>query len=796
MLVPVSWLKDYVDINIDEKELADRLTMSGSHVDSIINKDKGIKNVVVGQIKKIWQHPNADKLVVTTVDIGSKEVQIVTGAKNISEGDYIPVSLVGAKLADGTKIKKGKLRGEVSEGMMCSLIELGKDEQLLPESEKLGIHILKKPYPLGIDINEVIDLEGYVIEFEITPNRPDCLSIVGMARETAATLNSDMKQREIKIEKETGDISEYLDGVEIEDKELCRRYYAKVVKNVKIEPSPQWMQNRLMDCGMRPINNIVDITNYVMLEYGQPLHAFDARMIDNKKIIVRRANIDEKITTLDSVERKLNDSMLVIADENKAIALAGVMGGENSEIVEDTNAIIIESANFNGRNVRLTAKEVGLRTEASSKYEKDLDPGLSEIAALRVCQLIEMLGAGEVVKGYYDERDKDYQDKVVTLNPANANKLLGSDIPTEKMVEILNKLELRAELKDGIINTVVPTFRQDINIETDLIEEVGRIYGFHNIEPKPLLGALTKGDKSTLRNIEDVIKDVLTGAGLNEITTYSFISPKAYDKICLPEHSMKRKSVKLLNPLGEDYSVMRTTLIPNSLEVLSKNYKHGVEKAYVYEVGKIFIQKGEVASLPYEASTVTIGMYKDVDFYKLKAVVELVLERLGIKDYEYEPEKQHKSFHPGRTGSIVKGNHVLGILGEIHPSVLKNYGMKERAYVAELDIEMLALLSNMKKKYTPLPKYPAISRDIAVVVSDDVLVKDIEKVINNNGGKLVESVALFDIYKGSQIPEDKKSVAYSIKYRSYEKTLTDDDIAKVHQKILDSLERELGASQR
>lgn len=796
MLVPVSWLKDYVDIDIDAKELANKLTMSGSHVDSLIDKDKGIKKVVVGKIKKIIKHPNADNLVITTTDVGDTELQIVTGAKNIKEGDYIPVALVGARLPGGIKIKKGKLRGEVSEGMMCSMSELGIDQQCIPEDEKHGIHILNKEYPLGTDIKDVLNLKGHVIEFEITPNRPDCLSIVGMAREAAATLNKKMNIREINIEKEAGDIKEYLEGVQIIDNDLCKRYYAKVVKNVKIGPSPAWMQSRLIDCGMRPINNIVDITNYVMLEYGQPLHAFDAKMIADKKIIVRRAKDNEEITTLDNAKRKLNNSMLVIADNQKAVALAGIMGGENSEITSDTNAIIIESANFNGRNIRLSAKELGLRTEASSRFEKDLDAGLSEIACLRVCQLIEMLGAGEVVKGHYDACDDKFEEKIVVLNPANANKLLGSEIRTDKMLEILNSLELKSELKDGIIHSIVPSFRQDINIEADLIEEVGRIYGYHNIETKPLIGTLTKGEKSTLRTIEDLIKDFLTGVGLNEITTYSFISPKAYDKICLPEGSIKRNSVKLLNPLGEDYSVMRTTLIPNVMEVLSRNYKYGVEKASIYEIGKLFIPKGEVVSLPYEASTVTLGMYGKGDFYQLKSVVDLLLSRLGIEGYEYEPEKQHKSFHPGRTGNIIKSNHVLGIIGEIHPNVLSNYGMKERVYIAELDIEMLALLSNMNKKYKELPKYPAITRDIALVVNDDIMVKEIEKVIIENGNKLVESVTLFDIYKGSQIQADKKSVAYSIKYRSYEKTLTDEDITSVHQKILDALADKLDAKLR
>ncbi|RKD32535.1 phenylalanine--tRNA ligase subunit beta [Thermohalobacter berrensis] len=797
MLVPVKWLKDYVNIDIDTKELADRLTMSGSHVESIKYVDEGVEKVVVGKIVKIEEHPNADKLVVTTVDVGNEQLQIVTGAKNIKEGDYVPVALVGAKLPIGLKIKKTKLRGIESYGMLCSLQELGIDEDLIPKEFKDGIYILDKEYQLGKDIKEVLGLKGEIIEFEITPNRPDCLSIIGMARETAATLGKKLSYPEITIKDETDDIKDYLYGIEVEDDKLCRRYYGRVIKDIKVGPSPLWLQMKLIEAGLRPINNIVDITNYVMLELGQPLHAFDLDKIEENKIIVRRAKDGEKIITLDDEERKLDETMLVIADGKKPVAIAGVMGGANSEVTRETKTILIESANFNGRNVRLTSRKVGLRTEASSRFEKDLDPNLADKACNRVCQLIEEIGAGKVVKGYIDINNEPKKVHEVTLRPKRVNKLLGVEIDTEKMIEILNNLELKAEKIENKIHVKVPTFRQDVEIEADLIEEVGRIYGFHIIEKKPLTGTLTRGEKSRERKIEDLIKTTLTGMGLNEITTYSFISPKAYDKINLPEHSIKRNCVEIMNPLGEDYSVMRTTLIPNMLDVLSRNYNYGISKAWAYEIGNIFIPKSvPVKSLPYEIKTLCIGMYGSSDFFDIKGVLESVLNKLGINNHEYIREENYNTFHPGRTASIVYGNNVLGVVGEIHPDVLENYGIDERIYVAEIDLEIVAYLANLKREYKPLPKYPAITRDIAVVVDKELMVKEIEQIIWENGKGLVEDAKLFDIYTGEQIPEGKKSVAYSITYRSHEKTLRDKEVNEIHEKIIKKLEDNLGASLR
>lgn len=797
MLVPIKWLKEYVDIDIDTKELADKLTMSGSHVDSIENIDKGVENVVVGKIIEIKDHPNADKLVITVVDVGEEKIQIVTGAKNIKAGDYIPIALVGAKLPGGMKIRKGKLRGVESCGMLCSAEELGIDTNLIPKELKDGIYILDKEYPLGKDIKEVMGLYGEVVDFEITPNRPDCLSIIGMARETAATFSKKLKLPKIEIKEETDNINNYINGITVEDKELCRRYYARVVKDIKVEPSPMWLQRRLIEAGVRPINNIVDITNYVMLELGQPLHAFDLDKLEDKKIIVRRAKEKEKITTLDEVERNLDTSMLVIADGKKPVAIAGVMGGEDSEVSENTKTILIESANFNGRSVRLTSRAVGLRTEASSRFEKDLDPNLADIACNRVCQLIEEIGAGKVIGGYIDVHGDRPKSTKIALRPERVNALLGVEIEVNEMVDILNRLEIKCETIDEKIETQIPSFRQDLEMEADLIEEIGRIYGFDKVEPEPLKGALSRGQKSRYRQIEDKVKNILTGLGLNEIMTYSFISPKVYDKINLPEDSIKRRFVEIMNPLGEDYSVMRTTLIPNMMEVLTRNYKYGIESVLVYEIGNTFIPKEiPVKQLPFENKVLCVGMYGNVDFFDIKGTIDSLLTSLGITGYEYIREENHTTFHPGRTANIIIENHVLGTIGEIHPDVLENYGIKERVYIAELDLIIIAYLANMERKYRPLPKYPAITRDIALVVDNDVMVKEIGKVIWENSKGLVESVKLFDVYTGNQIPEGKKSVAYSIIYRSYERTLTDEEINVVHDNIVERLQEKLNAELR
>lgn len=797
MLVPVKWLRNYVEFDIDTKELAEKLTATGSHVETIESVDKGVENVVVGKILKIERHPDADKLVITSIDVGDEQLQIVTGANNISEGDIVPVAKVGAKLPGGVKIKKGKLRGIESYGMLCSADELGIADSVIPKEQKDGIFILKGNYKLGTDIREELSLVGEVMEFEITPNRPDCLSIIGMARETAATLGEHLKAPVVRINNEEGNISEYLNGIEVEDSSLCKRYYAKAIKNVEIKESPLWMQTRLMEAGVRPINNIVDITNYVMLEYGQPLHAFDLDTLKGKKIVVRNAKDGEAIKTLDGTDRKLDPSMLVIADESDPVAIAGVMGGFDTEVTEKSKNILIESANFKGRSVRLTSKKLGLRSEASTKFEKGLDPEVAQVACERVCQLIEEMGAGIVIGGAIDVYENKVERRTIKLPQEKITKMIGKEIEKEKVLEILDELEIPTEYKDGVYESQIPTFRNDLEIPADLVEEIARIYRFDNIGFAPLVGTLTRGEKSKTRQLEDIAKEVLYGIGLNEMMTYSFISPKTYDKIALPENDPKRNYIKLRNPLGEDYSVMRTTLIGNTMDVLSRNYNHGVESAKVFEIGNTFIPKQlPVTELPTEKRLLSLGMYGDADFFSLKGVVEELLDRLGINEKEYQAVTDNTTFHPGRTANIVVGDTVIGIIGEIHPDVLENYDMKERCLIGELDFEAIVELSNLEKKYDPLPKYPSMVRDIALLIDEDVPVREIEKVILANGKGIVERIELFDVYKGDQVAEGKKSVAYSIVYRSSEKTLTDEEVVKVHDKILSELGEKLNAALR
>lgn len=797
MLLPMKWLKDYVNIDLDSKEFSDKLTLTGSHVESIIPLDKGIKKVVVGKILNIEKHPNADKLVITTTDVGEEKLKIVTGASNIKEGDYVPVALVGARLPGGIKIKKGKLRGEESFGMLCSLGELGISDSVIPKEQRDGIFILDKEYPLGTDIKDILGLNGDVIELEITPNRPDCLSVVGMAREACATFDKEIKYPEISIKNGEESISDYVKDIEILDKDLCNRYYAKVIKDVKIESSPLWLQTRLMEAGMRPINNIVDVTNYVMLEFGEPIHAFDLDKIKDKKIIVRRALDSEKITTIDSVERKLNPSNLVIADSEKPIAIAGVMGGLDSEVTSGTETILIEAANFNDKNVRLTSKSLNLRTEASARFEKGIDPNLCEIACNRVCQLIEEIGAGKVVGEYIDDYIEKAIEKVITLRTDKVNRLLGTNIDKNDMIDILEGLELKVEEKEECLKVTVPTFRLDLEAEVDLIEEIGRIYGFHNIKNEPLRGALIRGEKSYDKVVEDKVKSILEGLGMNEIMTYSFVSPKVYDKIKLSEDSEKRKCIKIMNPLGEDYSVMRTTLIPNAMDVLARNYNYGVERAFIYEIGNIFIPKElPIKKLPIERKMLSLGMYGDVDYYYIKGVVDTLLERLGILKCKYLREENHPSFHPGRTANIIYKDKVLGVIGEIHPDILENYHIKERVYISELDFDTIIEIANLERQYKPLAKYPAITRDLAIVLDREILVKDIEEKILENGEGLIEKVDLFDVYMGKQIPEDKKSIAFSVTYRSSERTLKDEEVTKVHNNIISKLEETFEANLR
>ncbi|EQK78044.1 phenylalanine--tRNA ligase, beta subunit [Clostridioides difficile CD113] len=721
MLVSLKWLRDYVDIDMDVKEFADKMTMTGTKVETIDYYGEEIENILVGKILEIKQHPNADKLVVTKVDIGDKVVQIVTGATNISEGDYIPVAVNGSKLPGGVEIKQTDFRGELSDGMMCSAAELGIDEHYIEEYKRGGIYILdhEDSYELGKDIKDVLGLKDALIDFELTSNRPDCKCMMGIAREAAATIGTKVKYPEIEV-KESDEEIDF--KVEIDNPDLCRRYVARMVTDVKIEPSPYWMQRRLTEAGVRPISNIVDITNFVMLELGQPLHAFDINQVETGRIVVRNAKDGEKLVTLDDVERTLDKDMLVITNGEKSLGLAGVMGGANSEITSNTKTVLFESANFKPENIRMTAKKVGIRSEASSRNEKDLDPNLAEIAANRAAQLVEMLGAGKVLKGVVDVYPNKPEPKKLVVNPQRINHLLGVDVPMEQFVGILESLEFKCNLvANDKLEIDVPSFRTDMEQEADVWEEIARIYGFENIPSVQLEGNTTAGIKTSKQKFMDALKDNSTAVGLNEILTYSFVSPKGVDKIRVPEGNAKRNFVKLLNPLGEETSVMRTTLIPNMLDVLSTNVSHKIEEVSAFECGHIFIPQD--SELPKEENRMCVGMYgKDVDFFALKGTIETILVNVGFKGYEIEPQDNNTTFHPGRCAKIVYNNKYVGTLGELHPDVIENYNLGQRVYVAEIDIDFVFDNSDRTKNYVPLPKYPSTSRDIALIVKDDVFV--------------------------------------------------------------------------
>lgn len=794
MLVPLKWLRDYVDIDMDVKEFADKMTMSGSKVEKVEYFGEEIENVVVGKILEIKQHENADKLVVTKVDVGTEVVQIVTGANNISEGDYIPVALHGAKLPGGVKIKNGKLRGEVSQGMMCSTDELGIESHFVGEKSKGGIWILdyEDSYELGKDAREVLGLEDALIEFEITSNRPDCRCILGIAREAAATLGKEVKYPKVEV-KESDEEIDF--NIKIENPDLCRRYTARMVKDVKIEESPYWMQRKLVEAGIRPINNIVDITNYVMLEMGQPMHAFDYSQVSTGEIVVRNAEEGEKFTTLDDTERTLDKDMLVITNGERSLALAGVMGGANSEVTDKSTHILFESANFKPENVRATSKKLGLRTESSSRFEKGVDQELAEQAVNRAAQLVEMLGAGRVLKGIVDEYPTKSEQETIVVNSDRINRLIGIDISADEMIKILETLEFKCELESGNnIKITVPNFRLDMVQEADFVEEIARMYGYDRIPTLELEGNPTVGMKTNKQKYRDVIKNTATSLGLNEILTYSFVSPKGVEKINEPKDSKKNDFVEILNPLGEETSVMRTTLIPNMLDVISTNISHRVDGFGAFEYGNIFEKSAEE---PKQSERLCLGLYgKNEDFFAIKGIVETILGESGLSGYEIEPENNNTTFHPGRCAKIVYNNIYIGVLGELHPDVIENYDLGQRVYIAEIDADFVFANSNRTVLYQPLPKYPSTSRDIALVVKDSVYVKQIDDIIRANGKGLVEDFKLFDVYTGDQIENGYKSIAYSITYRSKEKTLTDEDVSKVHDKILSELSEKLDANLR
>lgn len=794
MLVPLKWLRDYVDIDIDTQEFADMMTMTGSKVEKVDFFGKETNGVEVCKILEIEQHPDADRLKVTKVEVANGEIlQIVTNATNIKVGDYVPVARISAVLPGDFKIKKGKLRGVLSEGMFCGAEELTIPSAFVEYHKKDGIYILdhQDSFELGMDVRDVLGINDALIEFEITSNRPDCRSIIGIAREAAVTLGKELKYPEIKVQACDEEMSFEIDI----QTDLCKRYCGRVVKDVKVGPSPYWMQRKLIEAGMRPISNIVDITNYVMLELGQPLHAFDLDDIKYNKMTVKMAEEGEKFTTLDGVERTLTSDMLVIGNQDKTLDLAGIMGGENSEIKDTTTSIFIEGASFAKENIRATSKKLGLRTEASSRFEKGIDINLAEEAVNRACQLIEELGCGTVLNGMLDYYPQKEEVQKVTVNPVRINKLLGVNVPMDQFINILESLEFKCNLVSSeVLELEVPTFRLDITEDADILEEIARIYGYNNIPSASLEGNATAGVKTDKQKFIDNVKSNSIACGLNEILTYSFVSPRGVDKINLPANDEKRNFVKIMNPLGEETSVMRTTLIPNMLDVISTNISHKVEEVSAFECGNTFIpQEG----LPIETKKYCVGMYgKEVDFFVLKGVIESVLNNVGLKGYEIEPETTNLTFHPGRCAKIVYNNIYIGTFGELHPDVIENYNLGQRVYVAEINIDTVFENLNLTKSYNPLPKYPSTSRDIALIVKDEVFVKQIEDIIKANGEDLVESYKLFDVYKGAQIEEGHKSIAYSITYRSKDKTLTDEDVAKVHEKILSELSEKLNANLR
>ena len=802
MKASIEWLKDYSDIDVSTKDLADILTMTGSKVETIEEKGEDIKNVVVGKILEIEKHPNADRLVVTKIDIGNGEkLQIVTGADNIKVNDIVPIAKDGAELPGGKKIKTGKLRDVDSQGMMCSVGELGLDIENYPGQIEHGIMILDNKYEknLGEDITEVLKLKESVLDFEITCNRPDCFSIEGLGREVAVSLDKKFKNPHRNIDELKIGNKNSIEGltVNIEEPNLCYRYIARVVKNVKVKQSPEWLVKRLNACGIRAINNIVDITNYVMLEMGQPLHAFDINSIAGKQITVRRAKADEKIVTLDGVERTLNNDMLVIADKDKPVAIAGVMGGENSEIEADTNTVVFESAVFYGGSVRKTAKAVGLRTEASSRYEKGLSPENTFRAINRAIELVELLEAGDPVDGMIDVYPTKQKINKIKLDVNRINNLLGINLSKEDMIDILEKLEIKVE-NDVIIP---PYFRTDIEQLADVAEEILRIYGYDKLETTLINAETTLGGKNKEQTIKDNVSEYLVAKGFSEIYTYGFISEKDLIKCNIDkEDNLFKQTVKIKNPLSEDYTIMKTTPIPTLLQVLQSNNNYKNKNVKVFELAKTYknvsekIEKGE---LPEENTVLTIGMYGEKeDFYTLKGVVENVLEVAGVKKYDLFKDEENKLYHPGRCASLKVGNDIFASLGELHPLVAENYNLNDRVLIAEINIDKIVKYARFNKKYVEIPKYPAVERDIAMVVDEAVEVGQIERIITKKAKKMLEEINLFDVYRNEKLGENKKSVAYSLKFRLSDRTLTDEEVNTTMQEIIAALEKELNAELR
>ena len=799
MLLSRKWLNEFVPVDVDDRTFAEDMTLSGSKVEITEIEGEEISNVVVGRVVEIKRHENSDHMWICQVDVGEEApIQIVTGAQNVSQGDLVPVAKHNSTLPGGVKITKGKLRGEKSNGMLCSYKELGMTDNDWPYSIVDGIFLLNSDPDLkakdlkpGDDIRTAIGLDDHVVEFEITPNRPDCLSVIGLAREAAVTYGKTMAKHEPVVKGGgVGNLTELLD-VETPATDLCPRYTARMVRNVKIGPSPKWMRDRLRASGVRPINNIVDITNYVMLEYGQPMHAFDYRYVNGGKIVVRRAEDGETLTTLDGNVRQLNSSMLVIADEHRAVGLAGIMGGENSEIVEDTVDVVFESANFNGTSIRRTALALGMRTEASAKFEKGLDILNTLPAVNRACELVEMLGAGEVLDGTIDILNFVPQPKQLKLRADKINALLGTDIDAAEMCRILQELGFGV---DGDIITV-PSWRGDVEHYSDLAEEVARFYGYNQIPTTAMTGVTTRGGYSPEQMLERSLGTVCRSLGYDEIITYSFISPTYYDKIRLPEDSPLRKSMKIMNPLGEDTSIMRTTVMPSMLEILTRNYNYRNKEAHLYELGRTYFERED--GMADEPKHLSLGVYgPEESFFTLKGAVETILDSIRAEDVTYVAEKSDPSYHPGRCAKVYVNGQEVGTLGQIHPLVAANYGVDAELYYADLKFDALFASRGADPEYQPLPKFPAVTRDIAVLVDKAVTVGAMESSIQAAAKGLLKDVTLFDIYEGAKLPTGKKSVAFNLVLRADDRSLTAQEADDEGNLVLERLKKDFDAMLR
>ena len=805
MRTSLEWIRSMVpELSCTAQEYMDAMTLSGSKVEGYEELDADLEKIVIGQIEKIEKHPDADKLIICQVNVGTGEnIQIVTGAPNVKEGDKVPVVLDGGRVAGGhdgkktpggVKIKKGKLRGVESFGMMCSIEELGSTKDMYPEAPEYGIYIFPEDAVVGADAVEALGLHNSVFEYEITSNRVDCFGIIGLAREAAATFRKEFHPPVVTATGNNEDVNDYV-KVSVEDTKLCPRYTARVVKNIKIAPSPEWMQRRLAAQGIRPINNIVDITNYVMEEYGQPMHAYDLDTIAGHQIVVKRAEKGQKFVTLDGQERTLNDSVLMICDGEKAIGIAGIMGGENSMITDDVKTMLFEAACFDGTNIRLSSKKVGLRTDASGKFEKGLDPNNAIEAMNRACQLIEELGAGEVVGGVVDVYTTVKEGRNIPFEPEKYNRLLGTDIAPETMLDYFKMLDLGYDKEKNEI--LVPSWRQDLECDADIAEEVARFYGYDKIPTSLPSGEATTGKLSFKLRVEKLARDIAEFCGFSQAMTYSFESPKVFDKLLLPADSPLRETVVITNPLGEDFSIMRTVSLNGMLASLATNYNRRNQNVRLYELGNIYLPKQTpVTELPEERMQFTLGMYGEGDFYTMKGVVEELFDKLGMHEKaEYDPSDKKPFLHPGRQADIVYHGNVIGYLGEIHPTVAANYAIKERVYVAVLDMPYIVEYASFDRKYRGIAKFPAVTRDLSMVVPKEVFVGQVEEVIEKKGGAYLESYALFDIYEGAQIKRGYKSIAYTLTFRAQDKTLEDADIQNAMNKILKKLE-ELGIELR